>query len=107
MVRRSYCLLLVLVVISISGSAASFSPEIEGYRIVRVYPHDPTAFTQGLLFVDGHMYESTGLHGRSSIRMVDLATGRVLQRYNLPAQYFGEGLTDWGSTLVQLTWESH
>lgn len=80
---------------------------MEAYRIIRTYPHDPTAFTQGLLFVDGHMYEGTGLRGRSSIRMVDLATGRVLQRYNLPGEYFGEGLTDWGSTLVQLTWESH
>jgi glutamine cyclotransferase len=84
----------------ISGPAAA-------YKVVHVYPHDSQAFTQGLIYVDGHLYESTGLNGRSSLRMEDLSTGRVLQHYDLPAQYFGEGLTDWGSTLVQLTWTSH
>jgi glutamine cyclotransferase len=79
----------------------------DSYQIIHTYPHDPNAFTQGLIYVDGHLYESTGLKGRSSIRMVDLTTGRVLQKYDLPAQYFGEGLTDWRSTLVQLTWQSH
>lgn len=63
--------------------------------------------SQGLIYVDGHLYESTGLNGRSSIRMEDLSTGRVLQNYDLPAEYFGEGLTDWGSTLIQLTWRTH
>jgi glutaminyl-peptide cyclotransferase len=77
------------------------------YQIVRTYPHDSQAFTQGLIFVDGHMYESTGLNGRSSLRMVDVSTGRVLQKYDLPAEYFGEGLTDWGSSLIQLTWRAH
>ena len=76
------------------------------YQIVHIYPHDPSAFTQGLVYSDGHLYESTGLNGQSSLRMVDLPTGRVLQRYNLPAEYFGEGLTDWGSHLVQLTWQN-
>jgi len=76
------------------------------YEIVHVYPHDPSAFTQGLVYSDGHLYESTGLNGQSSLRMVDLSTGRVLQRYNLPSEYFGEGLTDWGSHLVQLTWQN-
>ena len=79
----------------------------DGYRVVHVYPHDPTAFTQGLVFVDGTLYESTGIRGQSSLRMVDLETGRVLQQQPLDGKYFGEGLTDWGSTLVQLTWESH
>ena len=77
---------------------------VDGYQVVRSYPHDPKAFTQGLVYVDGHLYESTGRNGSSSIRMVDLATGRILQRYDLPADYFGEGLTDWGSNLLQLTW---
>lgn len=79
----------------------------EGFEIVHTYPHDANAFTQGLLFVDGHLYESTGLRGRSSLRMVDLATGNVLQKHDLPQEYFGEGLTDWGSTLIQSTWTSH
>ena len=79
----------------------------EGYRVVSSYPHDPKAFTQGLVFADGHLYESTGLEGRSSLRMVDLETGRVLQELPVPKPYFAEGLTAWGSKLVQLTWQSH
>ena len=79
----------------------------ESYRIVHAYPHDPTAFTQGLVFVNGMLYESTGLLGQSSLRMVDLESGHVLQQHDLPAKYFGEGLTDWHSNLIQLTWQSH
>ena len=77
------------------------------YRVVHTYPHDRHAFTQGLVYVGGHLYESTGINGQSSLRMVDLESGRVLQQQPLDSKYFGEGLTDWGSTLVQLTWESH
>jgi len=79
---------------------------IDTFEVVHVYPHDPNAFTQGLVYVDGHLYESTGRNGQSSVRMVDVESGRVLQKHDLPAEYFGEGLTDWGSTLVQLTWTS-
>ena len=82
------------------------SVRTDTYQIMHVYPHDPSAFTQGLVYSEGHLYESTGLNGQSSLRMVDLSTGRVLQRYNLPSEYFGEGLTDWGSHLVQLTWQN-
>ena len=78
----------------------------DSYRIVHTYPHDAHAFTQGLVFVDGHLYESTGINGQSSLRMVDLESGRVLQQQPVEVKYFGEGLTDWGSTLVQLTWQS-
>jgi glutaminyl-peptide cyclotransferase len=78
----------------------------DGYRIIHIYPHDPRAFTQGLVYVDGRLYESTGGNGRSSIRMVNLSTGEVLQHYNLPREYFGEGLTNWDSNLVQLTWKN-
>ena len=78
----------------------------EHHTVVHVYPHDPNAFTQGLVVVDGHLYESTGRQGHSSVRMVDLATGWVLKEYDLPQEYFGEGLTDLGDTLVQLTWTS-
>ncbi len=77
------------------------------YRIVHAYPHDPQAFTQGLIYVDGHLYESTGLEGKSSLRMEDLESGRILQRLGVPSQYFAEGITNWGSTLIQLTWENH
>jgi glutamine cyclotransferase len=80
---------------------------VDGYEVVHVYPHDAKAFTQGLIYVDGHLYESTGLEGRSSLRMVDLTTGQVLQKHDVPAEYFAEGLTDWGSNLIQLTWRAN
>ena len=76
----------------------------KGYSLVRSYPHDPGAFTQGLIFENGFLYEGTGLNGRSSIRKVELATGKVLQRRDLSAEFFGEGLTSWRGRLVQLTW---
>lgn len=107
MLRRQSLLFLFFVVIAMSATARPSASDVEGYKVIRVYPHDPRAFTQGLLYVDGHLYEGTGLNGRSSIRMVELSTGRVLQKYDLPGEYFGEGLTDWGSTLIQLTWQSH
>jgi glutamine cyclotransferase len=78
-----------------------------GYQIVRVYPHDPDAFTQGLQYVGGALYEGTGLVGRSSIRRVALETGTVEQKRDVPAPYFGEGIVVWKSDLIQLTWQSH
>ncbi|HTV54932.1 MAG TPA: glutaminyl-peptide cyclotransferase [Terriglobia bacterium] len=79
----------------------------DGYRVLHAYPHDPRAFTQGLVYVDGYLYESTGLNGQSTLRKEDLETGRVLKEARLPSRYFGEGLTNWGNTLIQLTWLSH
>jgi glutamine cyclotransferase len=76
-----------------------------GYQIVRTFPHDPQAFTQGLVFLDGVLYEGTGLNGRSSIRKVKLENGEVLQIQKLDPQYFGEGIAVWGTNLVQLTWQ--
>jgi glutaminyl-peptide cyclotransferase len=75
--------------------------------VVRSYPHDPEAFTQGLLLHKGKLYESTGLPGRSSLRRVDLATGRVEARIPLAYPLFGEGLALVGSHLYQLTWQDH
>jgi glutaminyl-peptide cyclotransferase len=80
---------------------------VETYRVVRTYPHDPQAFTQGLLFTDGHLYESTGQNGHSTLRMVNLETGKVEQQVPVAPEYFAEGLSTWGSTLIQLTWQSH
>lgn len=87
-------------------SLAYAAAPISGYRLVRTYPHDPGAFTQGLIYLDGHLYESTGLNGRSSLRMTDLATGKVMQKQIVPAQYFAEGMTNFGGKLYQLTWQS-
>jgi glutamine cyclotransferase len=80
---------------------------VYGYRVVRAYPHDPKAFTQGLQYVDGFLYEGTGLNGSSSIRKVKLETGEVVQRQDLARTYFGEGITVWKTDLIQLTWQSN
>jgi len=76
-------------------------------RIVHTYPHDPDAFTQGLEYHDGYLYEGTGRYGKSSVRKVDLATGEVLQIHHLDSKYFGEGITIFNSRLIELTWMSH
>jgi glutamine cyclotransferase len=77
-----------------------------GYTVSGAYPHDRDAFTQGLQFEGGILYEGTGLNGRSSIRKVQLETGTVLQRRDIPQEYFGEGITIFKSQLYQLTWQS-
>ena len=78
-----------------------------GYRVVNRYPHDPNAFTQGLVFADGFLFEGTGLRGRSSLRKVDLTTGTILQYRNLPAHFFGEGVTVYHHQVIQLTWRAN
>lgn len=84
---------------------ASKAPEQWSFSVVNSYPHDAQAYTQGLEYHDGVLYESTGQNGKSSLRKVELTTGKVLQRYDLPEKYFGEGLTIVGDKIVQLTWE--
>jgi glutamine cyclotransferase len=74
---------------------------------VNVYPHDPDAFTQGLVFEDGVLYESTGLRGHSTLRRVALETGTVLERRPLPDEFFGEGITIYDGKIIQLTWQSN
>lgn len=89
------------------GSMAPVNaPETFGYELIKAYPHDPQAFTQGLLYRDGFLFESTGLKGRSSLRKVVLETGAVIQQRSIDDTYFAEGLTDWGDRLIQLTWQS-
>jgi glutamine cyclotransferase len=77
------------------------------YEIVKSYPHDPEAFTQGLIFRDGVLYESTGEYGESSLRKVDLNTGKVLQKYDVPEDFFAEGLTFLNDKFYQLTWQDN
>jgi glutaminyl-peptide cyclotransferase len=78
-----------------------------GYDIVHTYPHDPSAFTEGLFYLNGFLYESTGLEQHSSIRKVRIETGEVVQKLDIPAQYFGEGIVNWHGHLISLTWKSH
>ena len=77
------------------------------YEVVHSFPHDVHAFTEGLLYLNGVLYESTGLEGHSSIRKVQLESGKVLQKIDIPPQYFGEGIVIWKNRLISLTWQSH
>ncbi len=77
------------------------------FTIINVYPHDVNAFTQGLFFENGTFYESTGIYNNSTLRQVELETGKVLRIYSLPSEFFGEGLTVFGNRIVQLTWKSN
>jgi glutamine cyclotransferase len=92
-----------------ADSAVSDTPAPVRYSfsIVNTYPHDPRAFTQGLLYRDGVLYESTGQHGASSLRKVQLETGEVLQQVDVDRAYFAEGLASWQDRLIQLTWQSN
>jgi glutaminyl-peptide cyclotransferase len=98
-------LALPLLALASCGASTTAEPPVDGYRIVREYPHDPTAFTQGLLYLDGRLYESTGLNRQSTIREVRLEDGKVLRSVSIPPQYFGEGLVNWGPDLLSLTWQ--
>jgi len=97
--------LLAALAIAIAAPLASAATPTQGFKVVKAYPHDPDAFTQGLFFHDGHLFEGTGLRGRSSIRKVEIETGRVVQRVDLPGEVFGEGITRWGDRIIGLTWQ--
>jgi len=95
-----------LLTVFVAAVAALSASADDTVQVVHTYPHDAQAFTQGLIYSGGHLYESTGLEGRSSLRMEDLETGRILQFQDVP-KHFAEGLTNWGNTLIQLTWQDH
>ncbi|NLW55741.1 MAG: glutaminyl-peptide cyclotransferase [Firmicutes bacterium] len=114
--KVQYRILLLAVLIIIQTLPASVlayvndplpSPPVYSYRIINCFPHDPDAFTQGLIYYAGYFYEGTGLYGHSSLRKVKLQDGAVLQQINLPPEYFGEGITLHNGRLVQLTWREH
>ena len=97
---------------SCSNTAETPTPTATGavpvytYKVFNTYPHDRDAFTQGLVYADGWLYEGTGLRGHSTLRRVALETGEVLQTRKLPDQFFGEGVTVYGNQVIQLTWQS-
>ena len=96
-----------------SGGDTAVSVEVEKVapvqelEIVAALPHDPAAFSQGLIVHDGFMYESTGQRGRSSVRKMEIGSATPLEQVNLPAPFFGEGLTALGDSLFQITWQEH
>jgi glutamine cyclotransferase len=104
---RAISLAALVVIVLVACPLPQQEVQHYSYQVVAEYPHDPGAFTQGLVYEDGVLYEGTGLKGRSSLRRVDLETGEVLQRYDLPSNYFGEGIALLGDRLYQLTWQSH
>lgn len=102
---RSRRVLLWLLILA-GCQSRDVNPSGAGYQVVRTYPHDTSAYTQGLILADTILYESTGLYGRSDVRSVDLETGRVRKVVPLPESQFGEGLALLAGRLYQLTWQS-
>ena len=98
-------ILAVVIVTYMINKQPSISP-VYGYEIVNTYPHDANAFTQGLVYENGFLYEGTGIVARSTLRKVELETGNVLQLYHMPEKYFGEGITIWQDKIIQLTYLS-
>lgn len=87
-------------------AAKPASAPVYGYKVARTYPHDKGSFTEGFFVLDEQFWESTGLEGRSYVRRIDIESGRVLQQYNIPSQYFGEGIVVFGDQLFELTYKS-
>jgi glutamine cyclotransferase len=88
------------------GQSVRHAPEYT-FRIIHQFPHDSSAFTQGFAYQDGYFYEGTGLNGKSSLRQVEVKTGVMVKKIDLPPEYFGEGITIFKNKVVQLTWQSH
>jgi len=105
-VHRSRSLLCLALALALSGCGAAGVPEIT-YEVAGSFPHQTDAYTQGLLFHDGFLYESTGQYGTSSLRKVNPQTGEVVQSIALDSMYFGEGLARVGDELFQLTWKEN
>lgn len=106
MSKRLAAVLAVLLLPLPGMAAQEASAPVYGYRVVASHPHDPQAYTQGLVYREGFLYESTGRRGRSELRKVRLRTGEVVQRTALDDRFFGEGLALWRDRLIQLTWQS-
>ena len=100
-------LLVGLVGIGVWASGRDTPPRTYDVHVVKEYPHDPKAYSQGLIFVDGTLYEGTGKYRESTLRRVDLNTGRVQQQIALSNSVFGEGITAWDDTIIQLTWKAN
>ncbi len=103
---KTHLMLVLILDLAIAALLNAAAPEY-GYRVVHVYPHDRTAFTQGLEYRGGFLYEGTGLEGRSTVRKVKLETGQVLQQIRVAPQFFGEGITVINQRIVELTWKAH
>jgi glutamine cyclotransferase len=103
---RNLFLNLTLAISLLSGGYANAAP-IYGYKVVARYPHSTESYTEGFFYLDGMFYEGTGGNGYSGVMAIDPQTGKTLQHRELPSQYFGEGIVDWGPNIYEWTWTSH
>ncbi|MGE0377538.1 MAG: glutaminyl-peptide cyclotransferase [Planctomycetaceae bacterium] len=99
------CLLLIVAAIGLMAAVRSASTPVSRVEVVNVFPHDSGAFCQGLVHAGGRLYEGTGQYGESTLREVELESGRVLRKVDLDERIFGEGIALWGDSIVQLTWK--
>jgi glutaminyl-peptide cyclotransferase len=99
---RTFALIATLCSISYSVAAP-----IAGYKVVAKYPHSTENYTEGFFYLDGLFYEGTGIQGHSAVIATQPETGKVVQQLDLPPQYFGEGIVNWGPNLYEWTWQSH
>ena len=88
------------------GVVSSATAPVYGYRVVAKFPHSTESYTEGFFYRDGMFYEGTGREGHSAVLVIDPATGTVIQHRDLPRQYFGEGIVDWGPNIYEWTWKS-
>jgi len=94
-------------VLLLATSAASAAAPVESYKVIATYPHSTSSYTEGFFYLNGLFYEGTGMTGRSAVLVIDPATGKPIQRHDIPSQYFGEGIIDWGPNLLEWTWQTH
>lgn len=103
---RTILLTLSLVMLLPHSGAANGTP-IYGYTVVAKYPHSTSNYTEGFFYLDGMFYEGTGISGHSAVMATDPKTGDTIKRREIPEQYFGEGIVDWGPNIYEWTWKSH
>ncbi len=98
--------LLALTIISAAARGKAATP-VYGYRVVAIYPHSTDSYTEGFFYSNGLFYEGTGLKGHSQVLVYEPSTGALKASANLPSQFFGEGIVDWGATLYEWTWQTN
>jgi glutamine cyclotransferase len=104
LIHKARCLALT---VSLLGTGCARAAPVAGYKVVATYPHSTESYTEGFFYLDGLFYEGTGLKGHSQVMAIKPETGKPLQQLDLPQQYFGEGIVNWGANLYEWTWQSH
>src|SRR5438445_10079216 len=103
---RGLCLRFAFIISLLSSGHANAAP-IYSYKVVATYPHSTDSYTEGFFYLDGIFYEGIGINGRSAVMAIAPETGRTLLRRDLPSEYFGEGIVDWGPNVYEWTSKSH